>query len=78
MSKINYLATGVVDHCTNAKDTNKATEWEKNFNTIYRDRTDNWTYLFKEVCKSLNIDFKKFITVTDKIYKQMGAFDETD
>ena len=77
MGKINYIATGVIDHSSYSDGkSDQNCEWEKNFDSIFKDRTDNYLYLFEEVCKSLDIDFKKFIVVTDKIFKQMGAFND--
>ena len=77
MQKDTYIATGVIGHMThgngNSESKNDAYEWERNFNSVYRDRPDNYIYLIKEVCKTMGVDFKRFIRTLDKIYNEMGA-----
>lgn len=76
MQKDTYIATGVIEHQThsggNSGDSHNC-EWEKNFLPVYRDRPDNYTHLMKEVCRTMGVDFKKFMKTLDKIYNEMGA-----
>ena len=63
--------TGILETPTHSDD---AYSWEKNLNPLDFSNNDNLVHLFQEVCKTMNISYKKFIRVTEKIYNEMGGF----
>ena len=76
MQKDTYILTGVIDHQTHKgghSGESHNSEWERNFLPVYRDRPDNYIHLIKETCKTVGIDFNRFISTLDKIYNEMGA-----
>ena len=77
--KRHTLATGVIEHQTHhsGSDPDGAYSWEKNINPVDYTKNDNLSYLLQEVCKTLQIDYKRFMHHLNKIYNEMGSLNES-
>ena len=71
------VATGVIESNTHSEGNDSgAYAWENNINPVDYTKNDNLSYLLKEVCHTLQVDYKKFMHFLNKIHNEMGSFNE--
>lgn len=73
--------TGVIEHQTldgGNNDGSHKTEWEKNFMPVSFDKPDPYRHLIQETCKTVGVDYNKFMRTMKKIMDEMEIFNDAE
>jgi len=66
------LGTGIIDHKVLKKGNGKSFEWEGNLHKLMPYNTDRVSYILKETCEVLNIDYTNFVKILKQIEKEIN------